>query len=233
MPRVCFDRILPADLRKGPPPIEIEGQTPRAAFERRKLWKVGQVLRVAFLEGTNDQHDIVRRFAPEWSKWGNIKFDFVHNDKPDIRIAFDENDGSWSYIGKDAETIHKSKPTMNFGWLDEGVVLHEFGHAIGMIHEHENPLGGIKWNKEAVYRDLGGPPNNWDRETVDANMFAVYARSQVNATEVDKLSIMLYEIPKEWTLDGFSSKPNEVLSQGDQTFIGDKRNYPLDGPRAS
>ena len=47
---------------------------------------------------------------------------------------------------------------MNYGWLtpdsddDElrRVVLHEFGHALGLIHEHQNPEGGIEWNEPAV-----------------------------------------------------------------------------------
>jgi len=229
---VCFDRILPRDLRSGPETATNVQAAPRAAFERRKLWPLGATLRVAFLDGTPAQHEIVRKFAPTWSKYANIKLDFANYQNPDIRIRFDPNDGSWSYIGLDCKTIPRSEPTMNLGWQDEGVVLHEFGHALGMIHEHQNPTGGIKWNKEAVYRDLSGPPNNWDRTTIDHNMFAVYARDQVNSTRVDKLSIMLYSIPKEWTIDGFSSKPNEILSATDKKFIGDPRNYPLTGPRA-
>ena len=231
-PRVCFDRILPRDLRTGPDPVVHSQATPRAAFERGKLWPLGATLRVAFLDGSEAQHEIVRRFAPTWSKYASIRFDFVNNQNPDIRITFDPNDGSWSYIGLDCRTIPRSAPTMNLGWQDEGVVLHEFGHTLGMIHEHQNPTGGIKWNKEAVYRDLSGPPNNWDKATIDNNMFAVYDRDQVNSTQVDKFSIMLYAVPKEWTLDGFSSKPNEVLSGTDKKFIGDPRNYPLTGPRA-
>ena len=120
---------------------------------------------------------------------------------------------------------------MNLGWQDEAVILHEFGHAIGLIHEHQNPVHGIRWNKDVVYRDLGGPPNNWPKATVDFNMFATYDRSQVNATDVDPKSIMLYAIPATWTLDGFSSEPNAVLSDLDKAFIGDPRNYPLKGDR--
>jgi hypothetical protein len=234
MPRglkVCFDRILPRDLRTGPPPAARGTSLPRAAFEMRKLWPNGATLRVAFLDGTPDQHDLVRRFAPEWSQHGNIHFDFVNNANPQIRILFDPNDGSWSHTGRDCELIPRGQATMNLGWQDQGVILHEFGHAIGMIHEHQNPEGGIRWNKEAVYRDMAGPPNNWDRAMVDHNMFATYDRTQVNATTVDRLSIMLYVVPAAWTLDGFASTANEVLSVGDKAFIGDPRNYPRQGPR--
>jgi hypothetical protein len=229
--KVCYDRILGKDLRTAPPPTPVEGSMPRAAFERAKLWKNGITLKVAFLAGTKDQQDLVKLHAPQWSKHGNIKFDFVNNANPDIRITFDEDDGAWSYIGTDCTTIPKSKPTMNLGWQDEGVILHEFGHTIGMIHEHQNPKGGIKWNKPNVYRDLAGSPNFWDKATTDNNMFATYDRDQVNATNVDKFSIMLYEVPKSWTLDGFSSKSNEKLSEQDKKFIGDSRNYPLVGDR--
>jgi hypothetical protein len=231
--RVCFDRILRKNLRVGPPPTPIAGSVPKAAFEREKLWKNGITLKVAILSGTKPQQDLVKLHAPQWSKHGNIKFDFVNNANPDIRITFEENDGAWSYIGTDCATIPKSQPTMNLGWQDEGVVLHEFGHMIGMIHEHQNPSGGIKWNKPNVYRDLAGSPNFWDKATVDNNMFATYDLDQVNATKVDKLSIMLYEVPTGWTTDGFSSKANEKLSEQDKIFIGDPRNYPLSGDRVT
>ena len=43
---------------------------------------------------------------------------------------------------------------MNLGWLDgssdtitdneRGVILHEFGHAIGLLHEHQSPLRSDK-----------------------------------------------------------------------------------------
>ena len=48
---------------------------------------------------------------------------------------------------------------MNFGWFHDNslendfsaTVTHEFGHAIGLIHEYRSPAGYIPWNKPAVY----------------------------------------------------------------------------------
>jgi hypothetical protein len=37
-------------------------------------------------------------------------------------------------------------------------VLHEFGHALGLVHEHATPAGGIKWNREQVEREVKGAP---------------------------------------------------------------------------
>jgi hypothetical protein len=45
---------------------------------------------------------------------------------------------------------------------DDAACVHEFGHALGLIHEHQNPNRAIQWNRDAVINDLQGPPNNWD-----------------------------------------------------------------------
>jgi len=45
---------------------------------------------------------------------------------------------------------------MNYGWLRDDtqdeeysrVVLHEFGHALGCIHEHQQPKFGRVWDKQ-------------------------------------------------------------------------------------
>ena len=221
--KVCFDRVLPADLRRFAQP-STAGRL-RMAVLKAKKWPNGSTLRVRFLGGTSAQQNIVKQFAPQWSNFANLKFDFNNAPDAEIRIDF-QDDGAWSYIGTDCKDIPVNQSTMNLGWQDEGVVLHEFGHAIGLIHEHQNPLGGIQWNKPNVYRDLGGPPNFWDKATVDHNMFATYAVEQINGTALDKKSIMLYAIPKTWTTDGFQSEPNEVLSATDKSFIGDPKNYP-------
>jgi len=118
---------------------------------------------------------------------------------------------------------------MNFGWLDEGVVLHEFGHAIGLAHEHQNPDKGIQWNEEAVIRDLSGPPNNWDVATIQHNVLRKYSHDQVNGTEFDAKSIMLYSFPAEWTLDGFHTEPNDVISDIDKEFARGEKMYPRRG----
>jgi hypothetical protein len=173
----------------------------------------------------------VRDHALEWTRHGNIRFEFVKSGDAEIRIAF-QDDGSWSAVGTDAlvqEFFKPAEATMNYGWLTESstdeeyssVVLHEFGHALGCVHEHESPAAEIKWNKPVVYRDLAGPPNFWDKETVDSNVFHKYAVSQTKFTTFDKDSIMLYSFPASWTLNGQSYEENETLSALDRKFIGE------------
>jgi hypothetical protein len=116
---------------------------------------------------------------------------------------------------------------MNYGWIDadspddevQRVVLHEFGHALGLIHEHQNPEGGIDWNEPAVIADLSKPPNSWTEEQIRHNVLDHYPRDAVTSTTVDRLSIMMYPIPAAWTNDGFSADLNSDLSEKDVEFI--------------
>ena len=157
----------------------------------------------------------------------NLTLDFRKGPDTLVRISF-QYPGSWSVIGTTCRQItDKTQPTMNFGWLDakstedeiRRVVLHEFGHALGLIHEHQNPGGAIPWNREAVIRDLSGPPNNWSLQTIEHNMFEPYAKADTNYTTLDKASIMMYPIPVSWTTNGFSVGLNGDLSPTDKSFI--------------
>jgi serralysin len=205
----------------------------RAALLNEARWNLGDEIRVRFLEGETSLKDRVRAVAERWTAPGmaNLTFKWVESEPAEIRIAFRQGNGSWSYLGTICRQFPDPNPTMNYGWLtpqssdDElrRVVLHEFGHALGLIHEHQNPKGGIEWNEPAVKADLSGPPNNWDDATIRSNVLDHYPAKDVTASPVDKLSIMMYPIPKAWTLNNFSSGLNGVLSQDDVNFI--KQNY--------
>ena len=39
--------------------------------------------------------------------------------------------------------------------------------------------------------DLSGPPNNWDHDTIEHNMFEPYSRDETNFTRLDADSIMM------------------------------------------
>lgn len=226
MVHICIDKVIP-----GKEPQKYSKK--RLAVEKAKRWDKGSTIKVKFLEGESVVQSKVKSYAEQWMNYANIKIEFVNSGDAEIRIAFDQNDGSWSYIARDALDVPQNEPTMNYGWLTpetedaeySRVVLHEFGHALGAIHEHQNPSAGIPWNKEAVYKYFMGPPNRWTKEQIDHNLFERYSETITNFTTFDETSIMLYPIPAEFTTTGVAiGGRNNSLSAKDKAFMQDQ--YP-------
>lgn len=227
---VCFDRILPGDLYR---PLVLSGKRVlRAIAPKKSLWANGTLIKIRFLEGSQKDRDFVQTTASLWLKYANLKFEFGEDPNAHIRIGFQSNDGAWSAVGTDclnSAYFPKKERTMNLGWLDEGVVLHEFGHAIGLGHEHQNPKGGIQWNEPVVIKALKGPPNHWSEEVTRHNVIQKYSLNQIIGTAFDPDSIMLYYFPAEWTLNGFATHANEDLSKMDKAFVASAKAYPKTG----
>jgi serralysin len=206
--------------------IDVHPENSRGAVETKKKWQPGQTLRVRFLDGDPIVQQKIEAVAHQWSQYINIRFEFGHDPDAEIRISC-KRGGSWSYIGTGALSIPKDEATMNYGWLtpdssDEDysrVVLHEFGHALGMIHEHQHPEAGIPWNRDAVYRYYMDEMK-WSREDVDNNLFAQYSTSVTQFSHFDTQSIMLYPVAKDLTTNGFEIGWNTHLSETDKAFMG-------------
>lgn len=198
---------------------------PFIALVFQKKWKSGRTLRISFLGNPNPQVKAkIISYANQWLQYVNLKFEFIKSEDGDIRIATDPG-GSWSYIGTDATLIDKDKATMNYGWLYPDtpdieysrVVLHEFGHALGAIHEHQHPNAGIPWDRPKVYAYYAR--QGWDKEQVDNNIFAKYDSNQLNTSAYDRFSIMHYAVPNDLTIGDWEIKWNSTLSDIDKEFM--------------
>jgi hypothetical protein len=228
-PKMCFDRIVPRDAMR--PHLTTTGPTgmTRAISPRGKTWLNGSTLRVRFMDGSAAEKATAREQALWWANYANLTFDFGNAPDAEIRITFDTNDGAWSTIGTDSRQVPNNQATMNLGFLDGGTAGHEFGHAIGLAHEHSSPAGGIQWNEPVVLAALAGPPNYWNEETARHNVFYKYSLDQINGTGFDPDSIMLYAFPAEWTTNGVATHANDVLSALDKEFIAGAKMYPKSG----
>lgn len=254
--RVCVDWPLPLDAKLGAaeraaserwdniPLASPQTNAAPAEFQASmailtaQRWEIGRRLRVGFVGGDKWQHDAVRAIAREWGEYANLTLDFAQGAEqaPDLRVAFASSSGSWSRLGTDALSTPENEPTMNLGWVNpsepdtsvRGVILHEFGHALAAVHEHQNPVAGIRWNEPVVLAYYRGPPNHWSDDQTRFNLFRTYSQDATKFSAFDRTSIMIYAIPAAHTLDGFHVEPTHELSDGDRAFIG--RIYPQQQP---
>lgn len=230
---VCIDRepgLLDLDFVVGE----------EAVGETAWFWEPGTVLSVRFLDGDADLRDRVMAAARDWTDHANLTFRVVEDGPADIRVTF-AGTGNWSAVGTmsklrtmfppDAPTMCLSEAPLVSPERLGGLARHEFGHAIGMVHEHSSPASGIAWNRGAVLTELGGPPNYWSPADVAENVFDKYDETRTQFTEFDPRSVMLYAFPPEWTLDGTTFPFNSELSDADKAFVA--KVYPGAVPAAA
>ena len=194
----------------------------------------------------------IAAYASEWAGADtSLKFDFGDSEDlrecdPDdekishIRVGYGDV-GYWSLVGQDSiQFATQYQQSMNLQGFDTAppepeefrrVVLHEFGHALGFHHEHQNPVAACEdefdWNH--IYTYLGGPPNNWPKEQVDSNMRRL-DQSGLVADQFDRDSIMLYTFPPDYFKSGQESPCfapyTTALSPGDRHMM--EQMYPAD-----
>ncbi|MFN8407096.1 MAG: hypothetical protein U0X71_06410 [Sphingobacteriaceae bacterium] len=205
------------------PTIKAEGRISGIALKDHILPN-GSIIRIKYIDTDsknewfkNEQVLILKQLVKEsteaWEKHANIKFEFIDNDKDaDVRIILDffvfRDDlptGSYNrYI--DDQDKPNMKLRYRFGQSNNSfraTALHEFGHVLGLDHEHCHPDSKVNISQldgiDQMPRDL---------ET-----------GYFHHKTYDPLSIMHYGFPGSMTKDGKDIKENLELSAGDITFI--------------
>jgi hypothetical protein len=166
-----------------------------------------------------------------WTTGSDGKFQ-EHPDHPHIRIGFDPDDGNWSLIGRTALGKALRDRTMNLGEVARnwditsararirGTIRHEFGHALGLEHEHRNPARSFSWNEEKVIADMKAS-QGWCEATIRHNVLdPLKDLENADYSIYDPDSVMVYEIAEGWTdVPGFSQSEKNEISETDKDGI--------------
>jgi hypothetical protein len=197
------------------------GRRKRSLINYSKLWANGRTLTIAFIDNPDPDHKRkIMEAAVRWIPYINLSFEFVDDTQGDIRIATKNNFNS-SMLGTDALLIHPDWPTMNLGVKPdhedfETIVTHEFGHALGAMHEHQHPQANIPWDKPKVYdyyqnREMGP----LTPEQVDFNLFTPFDTIEAIYTDYDRKSIMHHPVANDLTVGDWENPINRQISEKD------------------
>ncbi len=177
-----------------------------------------------FLTDDREFVDTIMTVLQAWENCCGVDFILTDDKNADIRVSFLDSLGCNSEIGKNSQ-YYKEYPSMNLDpkivtknsdyWLINLFVLHEFGHAMGFIHEHQRADLTILWDSACVYKYYECTAG-WNRELVDANIFMRYAFDENRASEYDTLSIMHYDFPQFLTKNCKGYLANWTLSESDK-----------------
>lgn len=213
-------------------------------IDKVKLWNNNNPIRFCIFGGSTQLRKKIARIASEWATVGSrVPLDFgdmnapsscVQNQFYQIRIGF-QYKGYWSMVGTDSVNIAaQNEQSMNFALFNVNppldkkfsrIVLHEFGHALGLHHEHQSYKSPCKteFNWDAIYTYLQGPPNYWSVEKIDHNLRPRGDNANNDASKFDRKSIMLYSFPVSFYKEGTAAEcythGNHELSEEDKVAI--------------
>ncbi|QHD06809.1 M12 family metallopeptidase [Pseudomonas sp. R76] len=154
----------------------------------------------------------------------NLQLKFVDGSKGDIRISTSKAEtGTWSVIGTEALNIPPNEPTMHIDYPPDtgnlsANILHEFGHALGLLHEHQHPDRTLEFNIRETYKHFENE-YNWGVPRTYHNIFKKADPADVITSPYDQQSIMHYAMNDKLLWKQPSTGANYVLSENDKTFL--------------
>jgi serralysin len=194
-------------------------------------WPNGSNIKIGFLNGSTAQRQKVEQVAKEWLRYANLSYTFSDTPTGDARIIFSNNNiASWSFRGTEAHDVPPTCPTMTLVQIandmtistyDRSMILHEFGHLLGLLDEIQNPNAKIPWRPEIradsainyVY------VSQVEKCPAPLNRPVTYQEALAHYRAFDPTSIMMALVGKEYLTEDVSYGGASDLSTSDKNFV--------------
>lgn len=177
----------------------------RGVADTAKLWPQGSTIKIAFVDMTKEEAKLVKDNINKWTPYVNLKFEYITEPKnADVRVEVNRhNNEGWAYIGTDNKKHPDDRAHVTIGTKApkryiEDTIIHEWGHVLGLRHEHQHP-----------YRKLEQPDFEHTPRIPDDGT--------VTVAPYDKDSIMHYTITHD--SKGNSILADHSISEEDKKFI--------------
>lgn len=220
--------LNPSNPANTPPNAETsETQTvvrnKRGVANNLKLWPQNKTITISFMEVSEKDKALFKKTIESFAPYVNLKFKFVDGNDGEIRIATEKNAGDWSESGTAALYAPPDEETLNVdthGFDDKTIkrkILHEFGHALGLEHEHQHPERPFSFNAPDVYRTFKA--SGASTTVITSNILAPLNPAGLKTSDYDQKSVMHYPFFASSTSNNVRIPANEELSQGDKDFL--------------
>lgn len=178
----------------------------RAVGIKNVYYKPGSELKIQIIGTQKFKTDVQAVLTNYAQPYINLKFKFVDTGG-DVTI-----DNNYSGGGV-ARCLGCRKPSISISSAQVGLVLHEFGHALGMQHEMKNPNIKLTWIESvllALYKDAN---------FVKSQITSTIDPKTVNALAFDKNSIMIYMLPASTNKEGIAMGRGERYTDIDRQWL--------------
>ncbi|WP_162914256.1 hypothetical protein [Taklimakanibacter lacteus] len=231
----------------------------RSLYSQLMVWPPSYAkLRVCFFGGSPETNAAIAKVAGEWiTRDVGLKLDFGNEHKPrkcsagtrenQIRISYDAP-GYWSHTGQNAVVLAgQNEPSLNLEGFDRmepaklgqgnerAIILHSFGHALGLLHEQLLANGRCQEEFDWKYIEAQGSgldgPLTW---IIPIPAIIMQSGPDLVASEFDAKSVMLEPYPEKFFVKGaaspcFIKQYNRDVSAGDHAAMAGL--YPAKGAK--